>query len=116
MNPPGQPKRPRPKRPEVEIPVADLARAVVAELRASAGGADESVDLGQSVPNWFAELLGALAPLKALAPVHGPLPKPSIDQLAGIQASLARVDLSDARPSTPSPCTDHDKYRKGAAS
>lgn len=112
MKPSTRPKRPRPQAPERDLSIDALGRAIASALR-DGGGGDGNRGLVDSVPSWLDELLGALAPLKALAPVRGAFPKPAIEQLAGIRRSLERVDLADAAP--PPPDVDYRRNTKGGA-
>ena len=111
MKPSTRAKRPRPQRPQGDPAIDALGRAIATALRDGAGDEAGNRDFVESVPSWLDYLLGALAPLKALAPVHGVFPKSSIEQLAGIHRSLERVDLADAAP--PPPDVDYRRNTKG---
>lgn len=64
----------------------------------------ERRSLDQPPPSWITEFLEALAPLKALSPAHGELPKQDAARLSEVQDALRRADLSKATRPEDSDC------------
>lgn len=78
---------------------ADLSKDPVVQAlsRAIIDNANTNSKAISEAPSWLQEVLEALTPLRALAPVHGKLPKEAAEDLKGIRTALARVDMSNAR-------------------
>lgn len=76
--------------PSQEDVVQALARAIVVNAKTNANAFSEP-------PSWLDEVLEALTPLRALAPVRGNLPAEAAADLQSIRTALARVDMSNAK-------------------
>ena len=76
-----------------------IARAIIATAQTSAAATYQP-------PSWLDEVLAALDPLRALAPIYGKLSVSAASDLKAIRGSLARVDMSNAAPPryAPTPC------------